>query len=57
VHGTFSGTHRAAFLGGPASGRRATIHGIDIYTLRTGRIAAQRHCEDVAGLMARLTRP
>jgi steroid delta-isomerase-like uncharacterized protein len=54
VYWTFEGTHQGAFFGVPASGKRARTNGIDIYTLRDGQIVEQRHCEDVAGLMAQI---
>lgn len=57
VYWTFEGTHRDLFFGVPASGKRAWTNGIDIYTLRDGRIVEQRHCEDVAGLMAQIASP
>ncbi len=54
VYWTFEGTHRDGFFGVPASGRRARTNGIDIYTFRNGQVVEQRHCEDVAGLMAQI---
>jgi len=54
VYWTFEGTHRDTFFGVPASGKRPSANGIDIYTLREQRIAEQRHVEDIAGLMAQL---
>lgn len=47
-------THRADFFGIPASGKRATITGIDISRLRDGKIAEVWHLEDVMGLMQQL---
>lgn len=55
VYWTFEGRHSGAFFGAPASMNRARTNGVDIYTLDGARIAEQRHCEDVAGLMAQLT--
>ncbi len=54
----FVGTHSGDFFGVPASGRQVFMTGFDIYTLdEEGHIVAQRHVEDVAGLMAQITAP
>jgi predicted ester cyclase len=54
VYWTFEGNHSGSFFGVPASSRRVRINGIDIYTVIDGKFAEQRHCEDVAGLMAQI---
>lgn len=52
----FVGTHSGDFFGVPATGRQVFMSGFDIYTLNDdGKIIAQRHVEDVAGLMAQIS--
>ena len=54
----FAGTHSGAFFGVPATGRQVLMSGMDIYTFGAdGKIVAQRHVEDVAGLMAQIGAP
>lgn len=57
VYWTFEGTHSGPFFGAPASRRPVRINGIDIYTMAGDKFAEQRHCEDVAGLLAQIARP
>lgn len=56
VYWSFEGTHTGAFYGIPASGIRARCNGLDLYTVADGQFTEQRHAEDVAGLMAQITR-
>ncbi len=52
----FAGVHSGEFFGVPATDRQVFMSGFDIYTLNDdGKIIAQRHVEDVAGLMAQIT--
>lgn len=55
VYWRFEGVRAGAFFGVPASGKRVATNGIDIYTLENGQFTEQRHCEDVAGLMAQIS--
>jgi steroid delta-isomerase-like uncharacterized protein len=48
------GTHRGDLMGIPASGRSIAIAGINVETVRAGRIAEVRHAEDLLGLMRQL---
>ncbi len=54
VRWTQSGTHVADFLGIPATGRRFTIAGIDIYRLHDGRLAEHWHVVDQLSLLGQL---
>ena len=51
----FSGSHRAAFLGLPASGREVTFEVIDILRFRDGRITDHWMMVDTAALIRQLT--
>jgi predicted ester cyclase len=46
--------HKGDFMGMPATGRSATITGIDICRYRAGKIVELWHQEDVIGLMSQL---
>ena len=54
VRWTQSGTHVADFLGIPATGRRFTIAGIDIYRLQDGKLAEHWHVVDQLSLLGQL---
>jgi steroid delta-isomerase-like uncharacterized protein len=45
------GTHRGDLMGIPATGRSIAVAGINVETVRDGRIAEVRHAEDLLGLM------
>jgi steroid delta-isomerase-like uncharacterized protein len=51
---TFTGTHRAAFLGVPATGKRATIRVMDFVRFRDGKVSEHWNIVDVAGLLQQL---
>ncbi len=46
--------HKGEFMGIPATGRSATITGLDISHFREGKIAEIWHQEDVMGLLGQL---
>jgi steroid delta-isomerase-like uncharacterized protein len=48
------GTHRADFLGIPATGRTMTIQSVDIFRLHDGKFAEQWVVMDALGLMQQL---
>jgi len=50
----WTGTHRGAFLGVPATGRRVKVWGIVIDRLKEGRIKDTRIIMDTLGLMTQL---
>jgi steroid delta-isomerase-like uncharacterized protein len=50
----WSGTHRAEFLGVPASGRRVSVWGMVIDRFAAGKIKETRIIMDALGLMAQL---
>lgn len=55
VYVSFSGTHQGSFMGLPATGKRATVHGAEQARLKDGRIvAAVWHLYDLfnSGLLA-----
>jgi steroid delta-isomerase-like uncharacterized protein len=52
---TAAGTHRAEFLGIPATSRRVQLDGINIFRLENGRIVERWGVLDQAGLMQQLT--
>ncbi len=54
VRWTQSGTHVADFLGIPATGRRFTTAGIDIYRLQDGKLAEHWHVVDQLSLLGQL---
>jgi len=54
VRWTNTGTHVGDFGGMPASGRRFTIDGIDVYRLREGKLAEHWHVVDMLGLLQQL---
>ena len=47
---TASGTHRGDWMGIKATGKRVTFSGINIYTLRRGRLAESQVNWDILGL-------
>jgi steroid delta-isomerase-like uncharacterized protein len=51
---TFSGTHAGAFMGIPATGKRATFDAFDLLKLRDGRIVDHWVILDSAGLLRQL---
>ena len=51
---TWSGTHRATFLGVPATGRRVTVWGMVIDQFAEEKIKSTRIIMDALGLMAQL---
>ena len=55
VRTTHRGTHRAEFLGVPATGRRIELRTQDVHRLAAGRIVETWHLEDFAGLRQQLT--
>jgi steroid delta-isomerase-like uncharacterized protein len=48
------GTHEGELMGIPPTGRPVTLSGINIETVRDGRIAEVWHVEDLLGLMRQL---
>jgi steroid delta-isomerase-like uncharacterized protein len=51
---TWSGTHHDTFLGIPATGRRVTVVGTNMFRIEDNRIVEQWETQDVAGLMQQL---
>lgn len=51
---TWTGTHRATFLGIPATGRRVEVKGVVIDRLESGKMADSRILMDTLGLMQQL---
>ena len=51
---SWSGTHRGAFLGVPATGRRVEVWGVVIDVVRGGLLAESRIIMDTLGLMQQL---
>ncbi|HEY3082616.1 MAG TPA: ester cyclase [Chloroflexota bacterium] len=51
---TWHGTHRGAFFGTPATGKRVAVDGISMYRIAGGRIAEEWWQEDLLGLMRQL---
>jgi steroid delta-isomerase-like uncharacterized protein len=51
---TWTGTHRATFLGIPSTGRKVTVTGIVIDRLAEGKMADSRILMDSLGLMQQL---
>ena len=54
VRFTNSGTHTGAFMGAPATGKRAEWLGIAVYTVVAGKITEAWFGEDVLGMMLQL---
>lgn len=50
-HGTLVGTHRGNFFGVPPTGRKITIHHLEIHRFRDGKIVEAWHLEDIFGAM------
>jgi predicted ester cyclase len=51
---TWTGTHRATFLGIPPTGRKVTVKGVVIDRLAEGKMADSRILMDSLGLMQQL---
>ena len=51
---TWTGTHRDAFLGIPATGRRVEVKGVVIDRLEAGKMADSRILMDTMGMMQQL---
>ena len=51
---TNTGTHRADFMGMPASGRTVTISGIDVHKVRDGRLAEHWHVVEELQMLQQL---
>lgn len=51
---TWTGTHRATFLGIPSTGRKVTVKGVVIDRLADGKMADSRILMDSLGLMQQL---
>jgi steroid delta-isomerase-like uncharacterized protein len=51
---TWTGTHRATFLGIPSTGRKVTVKGVVIDRLAEGKMADSRILMDSLGLMQQL---
>ena len=51
---TWTGTHRAEFLGIPATGKNVSVWGIVIDVVHNGKFVESRILMDVMGLMAQL---
>lgn len=52
---TFEGTHRGEFMGVPSTARPVAFEGIDILTVRDGRIAEHRVVFDQLAIQQQLT--
>ena len=52
--GTWTGTHRAPFMGIPATGRTVTVESWTLDRYRDGRLAESRIIMDVAGMLTQL---
>ena len=57
THWTLTGTHQEEFLGIPATGRRVTVEGMNVYRLAGGRITEMWTQLDILGLKERLSAP
>jgi predicted ester cyclase len=51
---TWTGTHKGAFLGIPATSNRVTVHGVVIDRLSAGKMADSRILMDTFSLMQQL---
>jgi steroid delta-isomerase-like uncharacterized protein len=51
---TWTGTHRARFLGIPSTGRKVTVKGVVIDRLADGKMADSRILMDTLGMMQQL---
>jgi steroid delta-isomerase-like uncharacterized protein len=51
---TWTGTHRATFLGIPSTGRKVTVKGVVIDRLADGKMADSRILMDTLGMMQQL---
>lgn len=51
---TWTGTHRGAFLGIPATGKPVTVNGVVIDRIANGRMADSRILMDTLGMMQQL---
>jgi len=50
----WSGTHRADFMGIPATGRRVRVQTSAFFEVLDGRVQTEWHQDDVLGLMQQL---
>ena len=51
---TVNATHQGDFMGLPGSGKRFTIHGVRVFTMRDGLIALERRYYDFTGLLIQI---
>lgn len=51
---TASATHEGEFMGLAGSGKRFTIQGVRLFTMRAGKIASERRYYDFTGLLIQL---
>jgi steroid delta-isomerase-like uncharacterized protein len=51
---TARGTHQGDWMGIPPTGKRVTLHGINIYTLRRGKLSESHVNWDILGLLHQL---
>ena len=54
THWTLSGTHQAEFRGVPATGRRVSVEGMNVYRIAGGRITEMWGQADGQGIMEQL---
>jgi predicted ester cyclase len=54
VYWTFTGTHQGNFFGRAASGKTASINGVDIFRVRGAHFVEQWHVEDLLQLFAQI---
>ncbi|MBA2571263.1 MAG: ester cyclase, partial [Chloroflexi bacterium] len=54
VRWTATGAHTGSFMGIPPTGNRFTIAGIDIHSVREGRLAEHWHVVDQLALLQQL---
>jgi steroid delta-isomerase-like uncharacterized protein len=52
---TWSGTHAGPFMSMPATGRRVTVVGTNVFRLHGDRIVEQWETQDIAGLLQQLS--
>ena len=51
---TVTATHQGDFMGLPGTGKRFTIHGVRVFTMRDGLIAHERRYYDFTGLLIQI---
>jgi steroid delta-isomerase-like uncharacterized protein len=54
VRSTVTGTHRGVFQGIPATGKRVSFRGLDLFRLRDGKIVEQRTIFDRMAMLEQL---